>query len=40
MELTGTLEFLRKGRKLPTLGLAVGDHRPHVKGKIREYISL
>ncbi|MFD9614900.1 recombinase family protein [Streptomyces sp. NPDC059083] len=27
-------------RTLPTLGLALGDTRPHVKGKLREYISL
>jgi hypothetical protein len=23
-----------------TLGIALGDHRPHVPGEIREYVSL
>lgn len=27
-------------KKLPTLNLSLGDHRPHVRGKIREYVSL
>ncbi|MGH3873398.1 MAG: hypothetical protein ACRDSR_18130 [Pseudonocardiaceae bacterium] len=27
-------------KRLPTLGIALGDHRPHVRGKIREYVSL
>lgn len=27
-------------RQLPTLTVAIDDHRPHVRGKIREYLSL
>jgi len=26
--------------KFPTLGVRLGDHRPHVRGKIREYLPL
>jgi hypothetical protein len=38
--LSAPLSEVEIARRLPTLGLTVGDHRPHVKGKIREYISL
>lgn len=27
-------------KQLPTLGLRLGDERPHVRGKLREYITL
>ncbi|WP_406280433.1 hypothetical protein OH799_14235 [Nocardia sp. NBC_00881] len=27
-------------KQLPTLGLQLGDERPHVKGKLREYVRL
>jgi len=34
------LTELQIARQLPTLGMTVGDPRPHVRGKIREYVSL
>ncbi|QRP49084.1 hypothetical protein [Amycolatopsis sp. FDAARGOS 1241] len=37
---TKPLTELQIAKRLPTLGIAVGDHRPHVRGKIREYVSL
>ncbi|MEW2506022.1 hypothetical protein AB0878_36780 [Amycolatopsis sp. NPDC047767] len=37
---TKPLTELQIARRLPTLGIALGDHRPHVRGKIREYVSL
>jgi hypothetical protein len=33
---TGPLSDLQIAERLPTLG----DHRPHVRGKIREYVVL
>lgn len=30
----------RKAEQLPTLGLHVGDALPHVKDKLREYLTL
>lgn len=37
---TKPLTELQIAKKLPTLGIALGEHRPHVRGKIREYMSL
>lgn len=37
---TKPLTELQIVRRLPTLNLALGDERPHVRGKIREYLSL
>jgi len=34
------LTQLQIAQQLPTLGLTLGDQRPHVRGKIREYVSL
>ncbi len=34
------LTDLQIARQLPTLGIALGDPRPHVRGKIREYVTL
>jgi DNA invertase Pin-like site-specific DNA recombinase len=38
--LTPPLTEIQIAEQLPTLGLRLGDHRPHVKGKIREYLTL
>ncbi|HET9254925.1 MAG TPA: hypothetical protein VFO16_06945, partial [Pseudonocardiaceae bacterium] len=37
---TKPLTELQITKQFPTLGLSLGDHRPHVRGKIRECISL
>ncbi|MEV0070941.1 recombinase family protein [Amycolatopsis sp. NPDC050768] len=37
---TKPLTELQIATRLPTLGIALGDHRPHLRGKIREYVSL
>lgn len=37
---TAPLTELQIARRLPTLPLRVGDHRPHVRGKLREYLPL
>jgi DNA invertase Pin-like site-specific DNA recombinase len=34
------LTELQIAKRLPTLGLSLGDERPHVRGKIREYLPL
>lgn len=34
------LTDLQVATQFPTLGIRLGDHRPHVRGKIREYVSL
>ncbi|MBN9739334.1 MULTISPECIES: recombinase family protein [unclassified Pseudonocardia] len=34
------LTDLQIARQLPTLGIALGDPRPHQRGKIREYLTL
>jgi DNA invertase Pin-like site-specific DNA recombinase len=34
------LTDLQIAKRFPTLGIQLGDHRPHVKGKIREYVAL
>ena len=34
------LTDLQIATQFPTLGIRLGDHRPHVRGKIREYVSL
>ncbi|MBN9801293.1 MAG: recombinase family protein [Actinomycetota bacterium] len=34
------LTDLQIARQLPTLGISLGDQRPHVRGKLREYVSL
>lgn len=34
------LTDLQIARQLPTLGITPGDQRPHVRGKLREYVSL
>lgn len=31
---------LQIARQLPTLGISLGDQSPHVRGKLREYVSL
>lgn len=31
---------LQVAQRLPTLGITIGDPRPHVRGKIREYVTL
>lgn len=31
---------MQAAEQFPTLGQRLGDHRPHVKGKIREYLTL
>ncbi|MGH3419514.1 MAG: hypothetical protein ACRDOD_07990, partial [Streptosporangiaceae bacterium] len=38
--LTPPLTDLQIAGQFPTLGLGLGDHRPHVRGKIREYLPL
>lgn len=38
--LTAPLTDIQTARQLPTLGLQLGDERPHVKGKLREYVRL
>jgi hypothetical protein len=39
--LTGPVkDNLQVAEKFPTLGIRLGDHRPHVRGKIREYLPL
>jgi DNA invertase Pin-like site-specific DNA recombinase len=38
--LTPPLTEIQIAEQFPTLGLRLGDHRPHVKGKIREYLTL
>lgn len=37
---TGPLSEAEIAERLPTLGIRLGDHRPHVRGKIREYVPL
>lgn len=37
---TAPLTDLQIAKQFPTLGIQLGDHRPHIKGKIREYVSL
>jgi DNA invertase Pin-like site-specific DNA recombinase len=39
-ELTSPLTDLQVAEQLPTLGIRLGDARPHVRGKIREYLPL
>jgi hypothetical protein len=34
------LTELQIAKKLPTLNISLGEHRPHVRGKIREYVAL
>lgn len=36
---TAPLTDVQIARQLPTLGLALGDERPHVRGRIREFVS-
>lgn len=38
--LSAPLTELQIARRLPTLGVQLGDPRPHIKGKLREYIPL
>jgi DNA invertase Pin-like site-specific DNA recombinase len=38
--LTPPLTGLQVAEQFPTLGIRLGDHRPHVRGKIREYLPL
>jgi DNA invertase Pin-like site-specific DNA recombinase len=38
--LTPPLTDLQVAEQFPTLGLRIGDHRPHVRGKLREYLPL
>lgn len=37
---TAPLTDVQIAQQLPTLGFGLGDPRPHVRGKIREYVSL
>jgi hypothetical protein len=37
---TNPLTELQIAKRLPTLDITLGDKRPHIRGKIREYISL
>jgi hypothetical protein len=37
---TKPLTELQIAKQLPTLDIALGDERPHVRGKIREYVTL
>lgn len=37
---TAPMTAVQIARRLPTLGIAVGDHRPHQRGRIREYVTL
>jgi hypothetical protein len=37
---TAPLNDAEIARRLPTLSIRVGDPRPHVRGKIREYVVL
>jgi hypothetical protein len=34
------LDDLEIAEQLPTLGIRNGDERPHVRGKLREYVVL
>ncbi|WP_307862808.1 helix-turn-helix domain-containing protein [Pseudonocardia parietis] len=34
------LTDLQITRQLPNMGIALGDQRPHVRGKVREYVTL
>ncbi|GAA3466282.1 hypothetical protein GCM10018965_008340 [Nonomuraea roseola] len=36
----GPLTALEIAKQFPTLGISLGDQRPHVPGKIREYLPL
>jgi DNA invertase Pin-like site-specific DNA recombinase len=38
--LTRPLTDIEIAEQFPTLGIRIGDHRPHVRGKIREYLPL
>ncbi len=38
--LTSPLDDVQVAEQFPALGIRLGDHRPHVKGKIREYLPL
>jgi hypothetical protein len=38
--LTAPLTDIQIAEQLPTLGLQLGDERPRVKGKLREYVRL
>jgi hypothetical protein len=38
--LTPPLSDLQIARQFPALGICPGDQRPHVKGKIREYLPI
>ena len=38
--LTAPLEELEVAGQFSTLGVRLGDHRPHVRGKLREYLPL
>lgn len=37
---TKPLTEVQIAKRLPTLGMGIGDARPHVRGKIREYVPL
>lgn len=38
--LTKPLTELQIAKRLPTLDIRLGAHRPHVRGEIREYVAL
>ena len=38
--LTLPLTDVQAAEQFPTLGIRLGDHRPHVRGKLREYLPL
>lgn len=37
---TAPLTAEQVAERLPTLGIRLGDHRPHVRGKLREHVAL
>jgi hypothetical protein len=37
---TGPLSDAEIARQFPNLPVKVGDYRPHIRGKIREYLPL
>jgi hypothetical protein len=37
---TKPLTEVQIAKKLPTFGIALGEAKPHVRGKIREFVSL
>jgi hypothetical protein len=38
--ITDPLTNLQIAEDLPTLDIRLGDHQPHIRGKIREYVAM